>query len=101
MHTTRLVYFSTLFPYTNLGTVWTATAHAVTAVIGAGVLAVPWSVAQMGWIIGPLALIACAYVTYYAAILLCDCYRTPDPAKGKSNCTYMDVVRSCLGNSYF
>uniref|UniRef100_A0A1D1XKS9 Amino acid permease 2 n=1 Tax=Anthurium amnicola TaxID=1678845 RepID=A0A1D1XKS9_9ARAE len=79
------------------GTVWTATAHAITAVIGSGVLALPWSVAQMGWIIGPLALIACAYVTYYTAVLLSDCYRTPDPVHGRRNYTYMDVVRSCLG----
>ncbi|MQL75792.1 hypothetical protein Taro_008176 [Colocasia esculenta] len=79
------------------GTVWTATTHAITAVIGSGVLALPWSVAQMGWVIGPLALIACALVTYYTALLLTDCYRTPDPVHGQRNYTYMDVVRSCLG----
>lgn len=80
------------------GTLWTATTHAVTAVIGSGVLALPWSVAQMGWIIGPIVLIACSYVTYYTAILLTDCYRTPDPVKGRRNYTYMDVVRSSLGS---
>ncbi|KAJ1703289.1 hypothetical protein LUZ63_003068 [Rhynchospora breviuscula] len=78
------------------GTVWTATTHAITAVIGSGVLALPWSVAQMGWILGPLALIGCAYVTYFTAVLLTDCYRTPDPVHGKRNHTYMDVVRSTL-----
>lgn len=52
----------------------------------------------MGWIMGPIALVACAYVTYYTAILLTDCYRTPDPVKGRRNYTYMDVVRSCLGS---
>ncbi|PKA57415.1 Amino acid permease 8 [Apostasia shenzhenica] len=81
------------------GTLYTATAHAITAIIGSGVLALPWSVAQMGWIIGPFALIACAVITYFTAILLSDCYRTPDPIHGKRNHTYMDVVRSCLGNS--
>ncbi|XP_078182327.1 amino acid permease 8-like [Carex rostrata] len=79
------------------GTVWTATTHAITAIIGSGVLALPWSVAQMGWIFGPLALIGCAYVTYFTAVLLTDCYRTPDPVHGKRNHTYMDVVRSILG----
>ncbi|EEE55757.1 hypothetical protein OsJ_04283 [Oryza sativa Japonica Group] len=79
------------------GTVWTATTHAITAVIGSGVLALPWSVAQMGWVLGPIALVVCAYITYYTAVLLCDCYRTPDPVHGKRNYTYMDVVRSCLG----
>nr|ABA96106.1 amino acid carrier, putative [Oryza sativa Japonica Group] len=38
------------------GTVWAATAHIVTAVIGSGVLALAWSVAQLGWVAGPLAL---------------------------------------------
>ncbi|KAK1265880.1 Amino acid permease 1 [Acorus gramineus] len=79
------------------GTVWTATTHAITAVIGSGVLALPWSVAQMGWILGPIALVFFAYVTYYTAILLCDCYRTPDPIHGRRNYTYMHVVRACLG----
>ncbi|XP_062208682.1 amino acid permease 3-like isoform X2 [Phragmites australis] len=79
------------------GTVWTATTHAITAVIGSGVLALPWSVAQMGWVLGPIVLIGCAYITYYTALLLSDCYRTPGPVHGKRNYTYMDVVRSCLG----
>ncbi|KAJ3678050.1 hypothetical protein LUZ60_001853 [Juncus effusus] len=79
------------------GTLWTATTHAITAVIGSGVLALPWSVAQMGWVIGPLALVGCAYVTYFTAVLLTDCYRSPDPVHGKRNYTYTDVVRSILG----
>ncbi|CAM0883905.1 unnamed protein product [Alopecurus aequalis] len=79
------------------GTVWTATTHAITAIIGSGVLALPWSVAQMGWVLGPIALIGCAYITYFTAILLTDCYRSPDPVHGKRNYTYMDAVRSCLG----
>ncbi|KAL2893476.1 Amino acid permease 1 [Bienertia sinuspersici] len=81
----------------DTGTVWTATAHAVTAVIGSGVLAVPWSVAQMGWIYGPLSLFGFAIITYICAILLCDCYRAPDPVKGQRNPSYMDAVQSTLG----
>ncbi|KAG9456987.1 hypothetical protein H6P81_001495 [Aristolochia fimbriata] len=79
------------------GTVWTATAHAVTAVVGSGVLALPWSVAQMGWILGPFVLVGFATITYFTATLLSDCYRTPDPVKGRRNYTYMDAVRACLG----
>eukprot|EP00258_Populus_trichocarpa_P023623 XP_024439642.1 amino acid permease 2 [Populus trichocarpa] len=79
------------------GTVWTATAHAFTAIIGSGILALPWSVAQLGWILGPFFLVFFAAVTYYIAILLCDCYRTPDPVKGRRNYTYMDAVRALLG----
>jgi amino acid permease len=93
----KMIYFDFLADC-FVGTVWTATTHAITAVIGSGVLALPWSVAQMGWIIGPLALIGCAYITYFTAVLLTDCYRTPDPVHGKRNHTYMDVVRSILGN---
>ncbi|KAJ4981095.1 hypothetical protein NE237_031932 [Protea cynaroides] len=82
------------------GTVWTATVHAITAVVGSGVLALPWSVAQMGWIFGPIALIAFAVITYYTALLLSDCYRSPDPVTGQRNYTYMGVVKSCLEKKY-
>ncbi|KAJ4830526.1 Amino acid permease 8, partial [Turnera subulata] len=58
---------------------WTATAHAFTAIVGSGILALPWSVAQLGWILGPFFLVLFAVITYYIAVLLCDCYRTPDP----------------------
>ncbi|XP_043703587.1 amino acid permease 8-like [Telopea speciosissima] len=78
------------------GTVWTATTHAITAVVGSGVLALPWSVAQMGWIFGPLALVIFAVITYYTALLLSDCYRSPDPVTGRRNYTYVGVVKACL-----
>ncbi|XP_044416711.1 amino acid permease 1 [Triticum aestivum] len=53
----------------------------------------------MGWVLGPIALIACAYITYYSAVLLSDCYRSPEPVRGKRNYVhlYMDAVRPCLG----
>lgn len=78
---------------------WTATAHCITIVIGAGVLALAWSVAQLGWIAGPVALLAFAVITYYTSILLADCYRFPDPVNGTRNPTYMSAVRSYLGTS--
>ncbi|XP_068647045.1 amino acid permease 8-like [Aristolochia californica] len=84
---------------TRTGTLWTATAHAVTAILGSGVLALPWSVAQLGWALGPVVLIAFAFVTYYTAILLSDCYRYPGPLTGRRNYTYIDVVRSYLRES--
>ncbi|KAF5184307.1 Amino acid permease [Thalictrum thalictroides] len=79
------------------GTLWTAIAHAITATIGSGVLSLPWSVAQLGWIFGGFALIFFSIVTYYTAILLCDCYRSPDPVNGRRNSTYKAAVRACLG----
>ncbi|ERN20020.1 amino acid permease 6 [Amborella trichopoda] len=79
------------------GTVWTATAHVITAVIGSGVLALGWSVAQLGWMMGPLTVVAFAWVTYYTANLLSDCHRSPHPTTGHRNHTYIDAVRACLG----
>ncbi|KAL5704121.1 hypothetical protein ACHQM5_022594 [Ranunculus cassubicifolius] len=79
------------------GTVWTATAHVITATIGSGVLALAWSVAQLGWIIGPIALFAFAAITYYTSSLLADCYRYPNPSDGTRNPTYISAVKSYLG----
>ncbi|KAL2622574.1 hypothetical protein R1flu_002779 [Riccia fluitans] len=79
------------------GTLWTATAHVITAVIGSGVLSLAWAVAQLGWIAGPFILFAFGGITYYTSILLADCYRFPDPETGKRNPTYMDAVKASLG----
>ncbi|XP_031503733.1 amino acid permease 4-like [Nymphaea colorata] len=83
--------------HVRTGTVWTATAHIITAVIGAGVLGLPWSVAQLGWVLGPAAILLFAWVTYYTALLLADCYRYPDKAAGQRNRVYMDAVSTILG----
>lgn len=79
------------------GTVLTASAHIITAVIGSGVLSLPWCMAQLGWIAGPVVLLSFALVTYYMSVLLADCYRFPDPVTGKRNYTYMDAVKANLG----
>ncbi|CAL9135306.1 unnamed protein product [Musa textilis] len=79
------------------GTVWTATAHIIAALIGSGVLALAWSVAQLGWIVGPLVLLGFSCVTYYTSVLLANCYRFPDPVNGTINRAYIDAVRSYLG----
>ncbi|MCO5563556.1 hypothetical protein L7F22_017201 [Adiantum nelumboides] len=79
------------------GTVWTASAHIITAVIGSGVLSLAWSMAQLGWIAGPIVLLSFAVVTYFTSLLLADCYRSPNCETGKRNYTYMDAVRANLG----
>ncbi|KAI4307236.1 hypothetical protein L6164_030444 [Bauhinia variegata] len=79
------------------GTVWTASAHIITAVIGSGVLSLAWAIAQLGWIAGPAVMILFSFVTYYTSTLLSVCYRTGDPVNGKRNYTYMDAIRSNLG----
>lgn len=79
------------------GTVWTAAAHIITAVIGSGVLSLAWAMAQLGWVAGPVILLLFAGITYYTCCLLADCYRVGDPATGKRNYTYTEAVESYLG----
>ncbi|KAK6934671.1 Amino acid transporter, transmembrane domain [Dillenia turbinata] len=82
------------------GTFWTAVAHVITGVIGAGVLSLAWSIAQLGWIAGPLAIVAFAGITVVSTFLLCDCYRSPDPENGLiRNSSYMLAVRYYLGET--
>ncbi|KAG2711492.1 hypothetical protein I3760_04G079100 [Carya illinoinensis] len=81
------------------GTVWTASAHIITAVIGSGVLSLAWAIAQLGWIAGPAVMFLFSFFSYYTSSLLADCYRAGDPVSGKRNCTYMDAVRSILGGA--
>ncbi|KAK3143481.1 hypothetical protein QOZ80_4AG0300830 [Eleusine coracana subsp. coracana] len=84
------------------GNVWTCVAHIITAVIGCGVLALSWSVAQLGWVGGPVAMVCFAIVTYISASLMSHCYRSPeaDSEKRQRNYTYMDAVRTHLGKKY-
>uniref|UniRef100_A0A1J3DPK7 Amino acid permease 3 n=1 Tax=Noccaea caerulescens TaxID=107243 RepID=A0A1J3DPK7_NOCCA len=79
------------------GSVWTASAHIITAVIGSGVLSLAWATAQLGWIAGPVVMLLFSIVTYFTSTLLAACYRSGDPISGKRNYTYMDAVRSNLG----
>lgn len=80
------------------GTLWTAAAHIITGVIGSGVLSLAWSLAQLGWIAGPLAMLLFASVTLFSTFLLCDCYRSPDPEYGPHrNPSYLEAVRMYLG----
>lgn len=79
------------------GTLLTASAHIITAVIGSGVLSLAWAIAQLGWVAGPAVLMAFSFITYFTSTLLADCYRAPDPITGRRNYTYMDVVRAHLG----
>lgn len=79
------------------GSVWTASAHIITAVIGSGVLSLAWATAQLGWIAGPSVMFLFSFVTYYTSTLLSACYRSGDPVTGKRNYTYTDAVQASLG----
>lgn len=92
MHLTKSV-----FCLMHAGSVWTASAHIITAVIGSGVLSLAWAIAQLGWIAGPSVMFLFSFVSYYTSCLLSDCYRSGDPLTGKRNYNYIDAVRSILG----
>ncbi|XP_023636948.1 probable amino acid permease 7 isoform X2 [Capsella rubella] len=80
------------------GTLWTAVAHIITGVIGAGVLSLAWAMAELGWIAGPAAMIAFAGVTLLSAFLLSDCYRYPDSENGPIRLnSYSQAVKLYLG----
>lgn len=82
------------------GTIWTAVAHIITGVIGSGVLSLAWSMAQLGWIAGPLAMVIFASVTLLATFLLSDCHRSPDPEYGPvRNRSYLEAVDMSLGKT--
>lgn len=86
------------FPLSRTGNVWTAVAHIITGVIGSGVLSLSWSMAQLGWIAGPLAMLSFALTTLFSAFLLCNCYRSPDPEHGPyRNRSYVEAVDMNLG----
>ncbi|KAJ0110323.1 hypothetical protein Patl1_00382 [Pistacia atlantica] len=82
------------------GTVWTASAHIITA--GSGILSLAWAIAQLGWLAGPTVMFVFSFVTYYTSILqLAACYRSGDPVNGKRVYTFMSAVRSKLGGVKF
>ncbi|CAM6088226.1 unnamed protein product [Calypogeia fissa] len=80
------------------GTVWTASATVIASMLGSGLLALPWSIAQMGWIAGPLVLWSIAVSTSFTSLLLADTYRFKDPVLGKRLYTYVNAVNSYLGS---
>lgn len=80
------------------GNLWTAVAHIITGVIGSGVLSLAWSMAQLGWIAGPLAMLCFALVTLVSTFLLTNSHRTPDPEYGPGrNRSYLQAVHMFLG----
>ncbi|CAK8531461.1 unnamed protein product [Lathyrus sativus] len=81
------------------GNVTTATTHIITVVVGAGVLALSWAMAQLGWILGITSLFIFSSISVFTYGLMADCYRFPDPISGKRNYTYMQAVKLYLGGN--
>ncbi|XP_073225451.1 amino acid permease 1-like isoform X2 [Cicer arietinum] len=81
------------------GSVLTATTHIITVVVGAGVLALAWAIAQLGWIAGISVMISFSCISIYTYNLIADSYRYPDPVYGNRNYTYMQAVKTYLGGT--
>ncbi|KAI3675734.1 hypothetical protein L1987_85326 [Smallanthus sonchifolius] len=80
------------------GTIWTAIAHIITGVMGAGVLSLGWSLAQLGWLFGPPAIVVFAVVTGVSTSILSDCYRSPHSEYGPDrNASFIQAVSYYLG----
>ena len=79
------------------GTVTTASAHIITAVVGSGILSLAWAIAQLGWIAGVVALVIFSIITLFTSALLANCYRFPGPITGTRNYTYIEAVKNNLG----
>ncbi|KAM0044265.1 putative amino acid transporter, transmembrane domain-containing protein [Helianthus debilis subsp. tardiflorus] len=81
------------------GTVWTALAHFIAGVIGSGVLSLAWSVAQLGWIAGPLCVVVIALFALVSAFLISDVYVYTNPSNGCTtrNHSFLQAVHNILG----
>lgn len=75
--------------------VYTAIGHVITAVIGAGVLSLPYSMSMLGWVAGPMCLLLFAFITLYTSQLLAECY----VIDGRRQRTYTDVVHTTFGDT--
>ncbi|KAI9115536.1 hypothetical protein K1719_013205 [Acacia pycnantha] len=84
-------------PPPRTGNVVSGVAHIITGVIGAGVLSLAWSIAQLGWIAGPLTVLVFAATTAYVSSLLADCYRFPHPQGPARNPSLVHAVKLYLG----
>lgn len=71
----------------------TGIGHTITAVIGAGVLSLPYSMSMLGWVAGPICLLIFAGITLFTSQLLSEC----GVIHGVRQRTYTNVVETTLG----
>lgn len=70
-----------------------ATAHIVTAIIGAGVLGLPYAMSWLGWVGGIITLLLFFAITLWSSLLLTECHETG----GMKHPTYRSAVLHILG----
>ncbi|XP_024976568.1 probable amino acid permease 7 isoform X2 [Cynara cardunculus var. scolymus] len=76
-----------------------ALAHFIAGVIGSGVLSMAWSIAQLGWIAGPLSIILIAFFALVSAFLISNFHVYPNPTNGNTtmNRSFLQAVHTILG----
>ncbi|KAL6784593.1 hypothetical protein ACKKBF_B02420 [Auxenochlorella protothecoides x Auxenochlorella symbiontica] len=83
-------------PNLKKGTLYTGAIHIFCGIVGAGVLALPRSLGWLGWVAGPLLIIAFYFMSLTAAWLLADCYEVD----GVENGRYHDIVNHIMGKKW-
>ncbi|GAB4815312.1 hypothetical protein N2152v2_002358 [Parachlorella kessleri] len=81
---------------TRSGGSWSSFYLVITAVIGSGVLSLPYSIAMLGWPGGIICLIIFSWLTLYTSQLLADCHIV----NGKRQRTYIEVVEAIMGRKH-
>lgn len=71
--------------------------HTITAVVGVGVLGLPYSFSYLGWVGGVFALVATLAASLYTAYLLSALHEEPD---GTRHNRYVDLGRAILGDAW-
>ena len=70
--------------------------HSITAMVGAGILALPYSFSYLTWSGGIISLMLCTSVSLYCSHLLAEFHEGPAPDRIRYN-RYRDVGRAVLG----
>ena len=70
--------------------------HSITAMVGAGILALPYSFSYLTWSGGIISLVLCTTVSLYCSHLLAEFHEGPAPDRIRYN-RYRDVGRAVLG----
>jgi amino acid permease len=80
----------------HLGGVWSTWYLVITAVIGSGVLSLPYSLAMLGWVAGVALILLCAWITLYTSQLLADCHIV----EGRRMRSYIEQVDKVMGRRH-
>lgn len=89
----RVSSLGSLHPHAGHSSWLTASGHLVTAIIGAGILGLPYAMSWLGWVAGMVCLVAFFLITLWSCTMLTDCYHF----KGKRHTRYKWAVLHIIG----